>query len=57
MKKLFGVLAVLAFFFMLGTIGAMECDMISLGAGVARCVVCLICFGVFTDLAGGFDYG
>ena len=56
MKKVFGVLAFLSFFFVFGTVGAIEQDMIGLGAGVIRCLIGLVCVDTFTRLAGGYDY-
>lgn len=54
-KKVFGVLAALSFLFLLGTVGAVEQDMVSLGTGTIRMAVGLVAFGLFTWLAGGFD--
>lgn len=56
MKKVFGVLAFLSFFFVFGTVGAMEQDMVGLGAGFFRCLIGLGCMDIFTRLAGGYDY-
>ena len=55
MKKVFGTLAFLSFFYMLGTVGAMEQDNISLGIGAIRAFIGLGCFGVFCKLAGAFN--
>ena len=46
MKKLFGVLAFLSFFWLLGVVGAIEQDMMALA---------LACFYVFCKLSGAFD--
>ena len=56
MKKVFGTIAILSFLFLLGTVGAVEQDMIPLGTGVIRVVVGLASLWLFTWLAGGFDY-
>lgn len=56
MRKFFGVLAFLSFFFLYGVVGAIEQDMMELGTGMIYCTVALCCFGLFTWLAGGFDY-
>jgi len=56
MRKLFGVLAFLSFFFVFGTVGAMEQDMIGLGVGMVRGSIGLALMWLFTWLAGGFDY-
>lgn len=36
MKKVFGVLAFLSFFYLLGVVGAVEQDTMALGAGMVR---------------------
>lgn len=36
MKKVFGVLAFLSFFYLLGVVGAVEQDAMALGAGMVR---------------------
>lgn len=56
MKKVFGTIAFLSFLFLLGTVGSVEQDMIPFGTGVIRIVAGLAAFGLFTWLAGGFDY-
>ena len=56
MKKVFGIIAILSFLFLLGTVGSMEQDMIPLGTGVIRMVVGLASFWLFTWLAGGFNF-
>ena len=56
MKKVFGTIAILSFLFLLGTVGSVEQDMIPLGTGVICMVAGLSAFGLFTWLAGGFDY-
>ena len=56
MKKVFGTIAFLSFMFLLGTVGAVEQDMIPLGTGGIRMVVGLASLWLFTWLTGGFDY-
>lgn len=55
MRKLFGVLAFLAFFWLYGAIGAVEQDMLSLSTGTIHMILALACFYVFCKLAGAFD--
>lgn len=55
MKKVFGALAFLSFFFLLGTAGAVEQGIISLGPGTVRMVVSLATFGLFCKLSGAFE--
>lgn len=55
MKKVFGTLAFLSFFFLLGTVGAVEQDMISLKAGAIRMVIELLVFGLSCELSGAND--
>lgn len=55
MRKFFGVLAFLAFFWLYGAIGAVEQDMLSLGTGTLHMILALACFYVFCKLAGAFD--
>jgi len=55
-KKVFGTLAFLSFFFLLGTVGAIEQNTLALGIGTVRMIFGLVGFGLFTWLAGGFDY-
>lgn len=55
MKKVFGALAFLSFFVALGTVGAIEQDMVSLGTGFLRAAIALGCMWLFGWLAGGFD--
>lgn len=54
MRRFFGVLAFLSFFWLYGTIGAVEQDMLSLGTGTIHMVLALACFYVFCKLAGAF---
>ena len=56
MKKIFGIIAFLSFMYLLGTVGAVEQNMMPFGTGVIRMIVSFISFGLFTWLAGGFDY-
>jgi len=55
MKKVFGTLSFLSFFYMFGVGGAIEQDMIALGAGFLRMVIGLVCWWLFAWLAGAFD--
>lgn len=55
MKKLFGVLAFLSFFWLLGVVGAIEQDMMALGIGTFHMALALACFYVFCKLSGAFD--
>ena len=54
MRRFFGVLAFLSFFWLYRTIGAVEQDMLSLGTGTIHMVIALACFYVFCKLAGVF---
>ena len=51
MKKVFGVLAFLSFFYLLGVVGAVEQDTMALGAGMVRMGIGL---GCFCELSGAF---
>lgn len=55
MRKVSGFLAVASFFWLYGTIGAVEQDMLSLGTGTIHMILSLACFYVFCKLAGAFD--
>lgn len=55
MRKVSGFLAVASFFWLYGTIGAVEQDMLSLGTGTIHMIFALACFYVFCKLAGAFD--
>lgn len=55
MKKVFGVLALLAFLFALGTVGAIEQDMVGLAEGFVRAAICIALMWLFGWLAGGFN--
>lgn len=54
MKKVFGVLAFLSFFYLLGVVGAVEQDTMALGAGMVRMGIGLGCFWLFCELSGAF---
>ena len=54
MKRVFGVIAFISFFMMLGFVGALEQDMVSLGIGTVRMFAALGAFALFTWLADGF---
>lgn len=53
-RKVFGTLAFLSFFYILGVIGAVEQDTMALGVGVILMVINLGLMWLFTWLAGGF---
>lgn len=55
MRKVSGFLAVASFFWLYGTIGAVEQDMLSLGTGTIHMIFAPACFYVFCKLAGAFD--
>lgn len=55
MKKVFGVLAFLSFFYALGVVGGIEQDMIGLGAGFLHACISIGCFYLFCHLSGAFD--
>lgn len=52
MKKVFGALAFLSFFYLLGVVGSIEKEMMTLGVGAIRMAVSLVCFGLFGKLYG-----
>ena len=52
MKKVFGVLAFLSFFYLLGVVGAVEQDTMALGTGMVRMGIGLGCFWLFCELSG-----
>ena len=54
MRKISGFLAVASFFWLYGTIGPVEQDMLSLGTGTLHMIFALACFYVFCKLAGAF---
>lgn len=55
MRKVFGVMAFFSFFWLLGVVGGIEQDTISLGTGTIYMVISLTCFYVFCKLSGAFD--
>ena len=55
MKKVFGIIAILSFLFLLGTVGSMDQDMISLRIGIIRTASGIASFWIFSWLAGWFD--
>lgn len=55
MKRIFGTLAFLSFFWLLGTVAAVEQDMMALSTGTLHMAVALALFYVFCKLAGAFD--
>lgn len=54
MKKFFGVLAFLSFFYLLGVVGAVEQDTMAFGAGMVHMAIGLGCFRLFCELSGAF---
>ena len=44
MKKVFGALAFLSFFYLLGVVGSIEKEMMTLGVGAIHMAVSLVCF-------------
>ena len=52
MKKICGILAVLSFLCVLGTVGGMEQDTMNLSAGILRVCLGLGCFWMFCELSG-----
>ena len=53
-KKVFGSFAFLMFLLVCGTVGAVECNTISLLEGTIRSIIFLALWVLFTYLAGGF---
>lgn len=54
-KKVFGSFAFIMFFLVCGTVGAVECNTISLFEGTIRAIIFLALWVLFTYLAGGFE--
>ena len=50
MKKVFGALAFLSFFYLLGVVGSIEKEMMTLSVGAIHMAVSLVCFGLFGKL-------
>lgn len=42
MRKVWGVVMLLAVLILFGTVGAIECDTISMGQGIVQCSVALV---------------
>lgn len=55
MRKVFGTLAFLSFFWLLDVVGSVEQDTIPLGTGTIYMVIALACFYLFCKLSGAFD--
>ena len=55
MKRVFGTLAFLSFFWLLGLVGTIEQNTMALGTGTLYMVIALALFYVFCKLAGAFD--
>lgn len=52
MKKVFGALAFLSFFYLTGVVGSIEKEIITLSVGAIHMAVSLVCFGLFGKLYG-----
>lgn len=57
MKKMFSALAFISVLVLLGIVGGMEQDTITLGAGMVQSLIAAGCFGLFSKLSGGFEVG
>ena len=55
MKKVFGTLAFLSFFYMLGAVGGVEQNAMPLSQGMIHMVIGLGCFWLFCKLSGAFE--
>lgn len=55
-KTVCGVIAFFMFFVLLGTVGAVEQNMVPLAEGTARMFAALALWALFTWLSGAFDY-
>ena len=53
-RKICGTLAFLSFFYLLGVVGEVEQDTMTLGAGMVRMGIGLGCFWLFCELSGAF---
>lgn len=51
-KKVFGALVFLSFFYLLGVVGSIEKETMTLGIGAIHMTVSLVCFGLFGKLYG-----
>lgn len=54
-RRVCGALAVLSFFFLLGSAGALEQDMVTIPQAIVQMAVGLGAFALFAWLAGGFE--
>lgn len=52
MKKVFGALAFFSFFYLMGVVGSIEKEIITLSVGAIHMAVSLVCFGLFGKLYG-----
>lgn len=52
MKKVFGALAFISFFYLTGVVGSIEKEIITLSVGAIHMAVSLVCFGLFGKLYG-----
>ena len=55
MKKVFGTLAFLSFFYILGVVGGVEQDTMALDAGMVRMGIGLCFFWLFCELSDAFE--
>lgn len=52
MKKVFGALSFFSFFYLMGVVGSIEKEIITLSVGAIHMAVSLVCFGLFDMLYG-----
>lgn len=55
MKKVFGIIAAIAFLIAFGIVGGVENDTITLGKGVVTLIIAMVVMTVCTKKAGAFD--
>jgi len=55
-KRTCGAIAFISFFMLLGSVGALENDSITLAQGAVQMLLSGGALGLFSWLAGGFDY-
>lgn len=55
LKNIFGVLAFLSFFMIIGTTGALEHDTITFTQSIVQGSISMLCFYLFAKLAGAFE--
>jgi len=54
-KRIFGALALVSFLLMIGSVGAMDCECVSVLHGCFQTSIFLASSAVCTKLAGGFE--